>query len=109
MPNFYITLIVKLPHGAQKPETYIDALFEAIGDEEIIGIRKTPEQITLEFRRPGGTEYGAIESAVRDFQNAVSIVRRGAGDVDETYHIYVEIDDERVGEAVVHFKQPLPK
>lgn len=108
MPYFEFTLIVKLPPDAPEPEAYIDALFEAGGDDATVGIVK-PDQITLEFWRAAGTERGAIESALRDFLDAIAIVRKAAENLDETYQIEVQVEGQRIGEAVVGFKQPLFK
>lgn len=104
MPNFAFTLVVKMPPGTPKRKTYIDALLRTGGEDAKVGIRKRG-QIALDFSRKAKTERSAIESAVRNFMDAVAIVRPGNRDMYESYHIDVLINGQRMGGAVVGFKQ----
>ncbi|WP_341910987.1 hypothetical protein [Ferrovibrio terrae] len=98
MPNFDFTVIVKLPHGAQNSQVYLDALFEdGCNDASVIEV--TPEKISLHYRRTSGKKFDAIDDAIREFIDSAVWVRRDAGTLTETYLFDVLDDGEKIGDA----------
>jgi hypothetical protein len=70
MNNYVFMLIFALPGREDKPEDYLDALFEAGCDDATVGVG-FPGMIGLDFTRADNSAEDALRSAIRNVQAAI--------------------------------------